>query len=333
MTDKIKKKNIKSGESAALRLYSHNTTCYNPDCNEPLLTERDGMTIVNHDIAHIRDELPPSKPDADIGWRYYPDDLTQDQRNTISNFLMLCAPCHKLIDRLKPRNYPVELLNEWKKIAEGDQATTSTIDPITPDKLLDAIQLHFTKIAELENVFDSSMVTSTTVGINPIKTPSSFPNRPNSREVPDKSTQRATTSWPPFYGATCGLITFEINNYTKHPIHEVQLKIDWQDRTYWMSDIVKVPVEYERVSKFYYQKTEDMVDMEDSIDWFSFRHADDILRIPHIAPNASKTIKLHRIVQRLFHKKPRLTLTFKDNYGNNWRRSGNDTPEKIKVHQ
>jgi len=329
MNDNVKKKSVKSGESAALRLYSKTTTCYNPECAVPLLTERDGATIVNHEIAHIRDEFPPSKLNADIGWRYYPDDLSQDQRNSMSNYIMLCAPCHKLIDRLKPRNYTVELLHEWKTNAEGAQSQANTPESITPDQLLDAVQLHFTKLSELVEKFEPSMVTCSTMGINPITTPFEFPNRPGSRENPDKSIQRATTSWPPFTGATCGLITFEINNYTKHPIHEVRLKIDWQDRAYWMHDIVKVSVQYERTSKYYYQTDEDMEKMDDSFDWFSFRHADENLTLPHIAPNATHTIKLHRIVPKYFHKKPILTLTFKDNFGNNWKRFGNDIPKSV----
>ena len=75
--------------------------------------------MANFEIAHIRDELPPGDPTADIGWRYWPDDLTQDDRNRFDNLVLLCPPCHKLVDRIKPRDFSPELLHEWKQVAEG----------------------------------------------------------------------------------------------------------------------------------------------------------------------------------------------------------------------
>ena len=77
---------------------------------------------MNFEIAHIRDELPPSDPDATIGWRYWPsDDLTQEQRNHFTNLILLCSPCHKLIDKIAPRDYSVELLHSWKSENELDR--------------------------------------------------------------------------------------------------------------------------------------------------------------------------------------------------------------------
>lgn len=75
--------------------------------------------MANFEIAHIRDELPPGDPTADIGWRYWPDDLTQEDRNRFANLVLLCPPCHKLVDRVRPRDFSPELLHEWKQAAEG----------------------------------------------------------------------------------------------------------------------------------------------------------------------------------------------------------------------
>ena len=76
--------------------------------------------ICNFEIAHIRDELPPPDPCADVGWRFWPDDLTQEERNRSDNLILLCSPCHKLIDRISPREFSPELLHNWKMAAESD---------------------------------------------------------------------------------------------------------------------------------------------------------------------------------------------------------------------
>lgn len=60
------KKHLKSGERAAL-LLTASGSCYNPDCSEQLTVVRDGNQAVNFEIAHIRDEIRPNDPDADIG--------------------------------------------------------------------------------------------------------------------------------------------------------------------------------------------------------------------------------------------------------------------------
>ena len=86
--------------------------------------------VVDFEIAHIRDEVRPSDPNADIGWRYSPDDLSQDERNRYRNLLLLCPPCHKLIDKIKPRAFSVELLHQWKSTAEAG-------DPAAAEKLRD----------------------------------------------------------------------------------------------------------------------------------------------------------------------------------------------------
>lgn len=113
------KKSLPSGDKAAV-LLSANSTCYAPTCSEPLIVYRDASAIVNFEYAHIRDELPPKDQSADIGWRYFPDaDLTQEQRNHHSNIILLCSPCHKLVDKIKPRDFDIATLTEWKSSAES----------------------------------------------------------------------------------------------------------------------------------------------------------------------------------------------------------------------
>lgn len=121
MPDSKVKRAIPSGDKTALQLLARGD-CYNPQCTERLITSRSGRPIVNFEIAHIRDELPPADPNAAIGWRYWPEnDLTQEQRNHFTNLILLCGPCHKLIDKIAPRDYSVELLHAWKSENESDR--------------------------------------------------------------------------------------------------------------------------------------------------------------------------------------------------------------------
>jgi hypothetical protein len=48
-----------AGDKAAL-LNAASGSCYNPSCAEQLVVWRDEKPVVNFDIAHIRDELPPA---------------------------------------------------------------------------------------------------------------------------------------------------------------------------------------------------------------------------------------------------------------------------------
>ena len=127
------KRELRAGERAAL-VDAASGMCQNPACAEPLIEWRDHNAIINFEIAHIRDELPPSDPEADVGWRYWPaDDLGQNERNRFENLLLLCAPCHKLIDRVDPRSYTVEILHQWKASAED------TARPLALDESLGAL--------------------------------------------------------------------------------------------------------------------------------------------------------------------------------------------------
>lgn len=113
------KKGPNTGSKYQLLLATaQNRSCYNPECDEPLLVERSGHAVSNFEFAHIRDEFPPADANADIGWRYWPDDLTQAERNHFSNIILLCNPCHKLVDRLDPRSFSVEDLHDWKQAVE-----------------------------------------------------------------------------------------------------------------------------------------------------------------------------------------------------------------------
>ena len=138
------KKPIAAGERAALMLAGGTRVCYRPECRRPLVATRGSNRVADFEIVHIRDELPPHNPKADIGWRYWPDDLTQEERNRFDNLILLCPPCHKLIDRVRPRDFSPERLHEWKRSAERaalDDIASDTLDvPALTVALADALR-------------------------------------------------------------------------------------------------------------------------------------------------------------------------------------------------
>ena len=89
------------------RLYGlSGNVCANPNCRKPLITEN------NHigEIAHIC----AASPD---GPRYDPN-MTDDERRSIDNLLLLCESCNKLVDN-NAEKYPVSELKKWKNNHEG----------------------------------------------------------------------------------------------------------------------------------------------------------------------------------------------------------------------
>lgn len=159
------KRALRAGDKAAL-LNAASGSCYNPSCAEQLVVWRDEKPVVNFDIAHIRDELPPGTPAADPGWRYWPaDDLTQDDRNRFENLLLLCKPCHKLIDQVDPRSYTVDLLHTWKREAElgGPTKRMDTLVGVEPSQLAAMLLEALTEPPELQlawprDAFDADLL-------------------------------------------------------------------------------------------------------------------------------------------------------------------------------
>ena len=85
-------------------------TCYFPDCATPVIRTVDGHPIVEVEIAHIRGAKKNSA-------RYDPS-MTDAERASFANLILLCTPHHKLIDRISPDDYSVDLLKSWKTYNE-----------------------------------------------------------------------------------------------------------------------------------------------------------------------------------------------------------------------
>lgn len=84
--------------------------CYFPDCANRVVEMAGETPIVTAQIAHIRA--------AKKGGPRYDENMTDEERRSFSNLLVLCTFHHRLIDT-KPTDYPAELLQEWKEQHEG----------------------------------------------------------------------------------------------------------------------------------------------------------------------------------------------------------------------
>jgi hypothetical protein len=65
---------------------------------------------VNVHIAHIEG--------AEIGSARYNESMTNQERRSFPNLLLLCIPHHDLVDHKEPHQYTVEMLREWKSARE-----------------------------------------------------------------------------------------------------------------------------------------------------------------------------------------------------------------------
>lgn len=108
--------------------------CYWPDppCNVPVSVIINGEPVTNLQIAHIR----AAKPN---GPRYVAD-MSDDERRSWSNFILLCPPHHSMIDKIKPDKYSIQDLERWKSSREtGGLARLRGINDLTEDRLQDML--------------------------------------------------------------------------------------------------------------------------------------------------------------------------------------------------
>ncbi|MBR6125329.1 hypothetical protein IKQ19_17350 [Candidatus Saccharibacteria bacterium] len=89
------------------RLYGlSGNVCANPKCRKPLVTEDNQIG----EIAHICAASPE-------GARFDPN-MTDDERRSIDNLILLCESCNKLVDS-NESDYSVSILRAWKNNHEG----------------------------------------------------------------------------------------------------------------------------------------------------------------------------------------------------------------------
>jgi hypothetical protein len=85
-------------------------------------------TVDTH-IAHIRG--------AHSGSPRYDPSMTEDERRGFENLILLCKPHHDLVDKIRPDDYPVEVLLQWKADREGSQS--GALSGLSEDRLEDLI--------------------------------------------------------------------------------------------------------------------------------------------------------------------------------------------------
>ena len=84
--------------------------CSNPNCRQPTLlpsSENEESYIMDGEVAHIKDA-------RELTIRF-DENMSDDDRASISNGIYLCAKCHTEIDKNKGIDYPIRLLEKWKK--------------------------------------------------------------------------------------------------------------------------------------------------------------------------------------------------------------------------
>jgi len=116
-------------------------TCYFPDCETPTIVfVRPGQPSVNVHIAHIEG--------AEVGSARYNEEMTNEERRSFANLLLLCVPHHDLVDHKEPEQYTVETLREWKASREAavSEADAAELRGITEESLAAAIEAAFTAV-------------------------------------------------------------------------------------------------------------------------------------------------------------------------------------------
>lgn len=108
-------------------------TCYYPDCRQPVVVFVEGIPVSNVHIAHIRGAAPGSA-------RYDPS-MRDEERASFDNLLLLCKPHHDLVDRLRPDDFSVDLLQDWKRQREGKElAALSGLGDMTETRLAELLE-------------------------------------------------------------------------------------------------------------------------------------------------------------------------------------------------
>lgn len=108
-------RDYKPAEIKRLSILSNNE-CACPTCTNALVA-RDGRTVIGK-ISHIEAASP--------GGPRYRAEMSDDERRSFENLMLLCDECHSIIDNAENENdYPVELLKEWKRDHESKNQSSS----------------------------------------------------------------------------------------------------------------------------------------------------------------------------------------------------------------
>lgn len=111
--------------------------CTMEDCSELLVYRAEGELL--GEIAHIADLNPP-------GPRYRPE-LSCAERNAYENLILLCPNHHRLIDKIRPADWPADRLLEMKTLHE-DRKGKAPLEGSDLEFVIEYITIH--NIASVE---------------------------------------------------------------------------------------------------------------------------------------------------------------------------------------
>ncbi|WP_433531253.1 hypothetical protein ACQPYA_03845 [Micromonospora sp. CA-263727] len=102
----------------------------------------------NFEIAHIRA--------ANEGGRRYVARMTDEERNSFDNLVLLCIVHHKIVDKIRPDEFSIEVLEAWKDNREGPgHAALRGLRSLTEDRLQDLIAASFADVtAQIDEAVD-----------------------------------------------------------------------------------------------------------------------------------------------------------------------------------
>ena len=95
-------------------------TCYFPGCEREILTFESGEPLVDVQIAHIA-AAEPGGPRFDAS-------MTDEERRSIDNLILLCQAHHNLVDKVRPGDFPVDELRRWKSNNEDPALRSALLD-------------------------------------------------------------------------------------------------------------------------------------------------------------------------------------------------------------
>lgn len=127
--------------------------CYWPGCPEPMLKAVEGEMDFIGQRVHIRGALPGSA-------RYDPT-MSDDQRRSIQNLVLMCKSHHEIVDIRQPTRYPVSVLTRWKAQREAEpREALKRLREVTPSGLrkivADGLKDHDARLLQALNRLESN---------------------------------------------------------------------------------------------------------------------------------------------------------------------------------
>jgi hypothetical protein len=127
--------------------------CYWPGCPEPMIRRVGTEVYFIGQRVHIRGALRGSA-------RYDPT-MTDDERRSFANLVVMCKPHHQLIDVNEPDLYPAELLRRWKAQREASPGEAlERLREVTPAGLrrivADGLRDHDSKLEQALDRLETS---------------------------------------------------------------------------------------------------------------------------------------------------------------------------------